>query len=151
MSTQTPMPTRPDWTETLDAQRQNVSYVLIGVAGALVLAAAILMWKYGWDSAALIVSFLLFGLTALGCGLGFLVGINILGYFYLPKSSDWTEAGIYTLSSKSENVLKGLKQPVKVYVMEQQRGERFDVDMRDLMENARAVSDKIQAEYLIRD
>jgi hypothetical protein len=261
MSTQTPTPTRRDWTEILDSQRQNVSYVLIGVAGALVVAAAILMWKYGWDTASLIVGFLLFGLTALGCGLWFLggttgglsgrdsarllglivggvlglalavggiwqtlswwhyivgsgteaeeaaspwrtwivvgvvlaglavmffslllarseetdhanlrrllygyvavltglllaailVGLNILSYFYLPKSSDWTEAGIYTLSSKSEQTLKNLKQPVKVYVMEQQRGDRFDVDMRDLMENARAVTDKIQAEYLIRD
>jgi hypothetical protein len=260
MSTQTPTPTRPHWTETLDTRRQNVSYALMGLGAVLLIAAAVLMWKYGWDSAALIVGFLLFGLTALGCGLWFqggtagglsgrdsarllalvlggafglaltvggiwqtflwwgyvvggteaeqeagpgriwvlvavvlgglavmffslllarseetdnaslrrllygyvavltgllllaiLVGINFLGYFYLPTSSDWTAAGIYTLSSKSEMLLKNLKQPVKVYVMEQQRGDRFDVNMRDLVENARAVSDKVQAEYLIRD
>jgi hypothetical protein len=260
MSTQTPIQTRPDWTETLDTHRQNVSYGLMGLGGALVVAAAILMWQYGWDAGALIAGFLLFGLTSLGCGLWFLsgtsgglsgrdtsrllalilggvlglaltvagiwqtilwwsnivgggeaeetsnpwrtwvvvavvlggliimffsmllarseesenaslrrllygyvavltgllllailVGLNILSHFYLPKSTDWTEAGIYTLSSGSEQTLKGLQQPVKVYVMEQQRGDRFDVDMRDLMENARAVTDKIQAEYLIRD
>src|SRR5262249_58860660 len=74
MSTQTPMSTRPDWTETLDAQRQNVSYVLIGLAGVVLVAAAILMWKYGWEWASLVVGFLLFGLTALGSGLWFLGG-----------------------------------------------------------------------------
>jgi hypothetical protein len=265
MTTQTPP--RPEWTAVIDAHRRNISYAVIGVGAALLIAAAVLaimVWRSDWPVSALIVPFLMFGLTALGGGLWFqagtggeltgkdtarllvlilggalglalavggiwqtilwwryvvgggkegaeeeaaaepwrlwvlvavvlgglavmffslllargeesdsptlrrllygyvavlsgllllavLVGLNILGYYYLPKSSDWTEAGIYTLSSKSEQVLKGLKQPVTVYVMEQQRGERFDVDMRDLIENARAVTDKISAQFVVRD
>src|SRR5579885_2949346 len=252
--------TQPDWMEVLDRNRQNISYALLGVGAALLVAAAVLMWKFGWGQAALIAGLLLFGLTSLGCGLwyqqapagglsgkdssrllaltvggvfglavtigavwqtylwwrfvsggtevwqgaegwhiwllaalflvglavmffslllarseesdnptlrrllygynavlsgllvlGILVALNVLAYLYLPVSSDWTEAGIYTLSSKSQNILRGLQQPVTVYVLETQRGERFDAEMRDLVENARAVTDKIQAEYVIRD
>ena len=98
---------------------------------------------------------LLYGYNAVLTGLlvlGILAALNVLAYLYLPVSSDWTEAGIYTLSSKSEETLKGLKQPVTVYVMEQMRGDRFDTEMRNLIENARSVAcDKIQAEYVIRD
>src|SRR5438876_4320885 len=72
MTTQTPTQSRPEWTDTLDAHRQNVSYVLMGLGGVLFVASAILMWKYGWDSAALIAGFLIFGLTSLGSGLWFM-------------------------------------------------------------------------------
>ncbi len=260
MTTQPPLQPSPDWAAALGKNRQNVSYALIGVGLALVIAAAVLMvWK-GWESAALIVSFLLFGLTALGCGLwfqagttgglsgkdaarllalilggvlglavtigtvwqtvpwwhyvgggpevwqaeggwriwllaglfvvglavmfsslllgrgeesdsptlrrllygynavltgllllGILAALNVLAYLYMPQSTDWTETGIYTLESKSQNLLKNLKQPVTIYVMEVQRGDRFDAGMRDLMSNARAITDKVQAEYVIRD
>jgi hypothetical protein len=251
---------KPDWTAVLEKNRQNISYGLIGLGGALVIASAILWWRNGWESAALIVSFVLFGLTALGAGLwfqtaatgglsgkdaarllvlilggvlgfavtlgaawqtvlwwhyvgggpevwqaeggwriwllaglflvglalmfaslllgrneesdspilrrllygynavftgllllGILAAINVLAYLYLPVSSDWTEAGIYTLADKSQSLLKNLKQPVTIYVIEVQRGDRFDIGMRDLMGNARALTDKIQAEYVIRD
>jgi len=260
MTTQTPTQPRPDWTEALDRNRQNVSYVLIGLGGVLILASAVLVWKFGWESAAAIVGCVLFGLTSLALGLwfasattgglsgkdssrllalmlggvlglvltiaavwqtvpwwkyvsggtevwqgpdwwriwvlaalflvglavlflslllgrgeesddpllrrllygynavltgllflGVLVALNVLAYLYLPVSSDWTKAGIYTLGSKSEMLLKNLQQPVTVYVMEQQRGSQFDTEMRDLMDNAHNVTSKIQAEYLIRD
>jgi hypothetical protein len=259
----TPTQPRPDWTASIDAHRRNISFAVLGVGGALLIAAVVLMWLRGWEAVAIIIPALLAGVAALGCGAWFqsgtagdltgrdtsrllvlvlggsvglsmtlgaivqtirwwstivgsgaegaeeaapvtwhiwvllgvglpglavmffslllarseesdnptlrrllygyvavlsglllaavLVGLNILAYYYLPKSSDWTEAGIYTLSSKSEQVLKGLKQPVTVYVMEQQRGERFDVDMRDLIENARAVTDRISAQFVVRD
>ncbi len=253
--------TRPDWAEQIDRNRQNVSYVLIGLGGALIIAAIVLAFWKGWDTASLSVGFLLFGLTSLGCGLwfqaglapglsgkdsarllvlilggalglavtvaaicqtkpwweyvsggtevwqdrskswhlwllaglyvvglavmffsfllgrgeesdsptlrrllygynavltgllllGILAAINVLAYLYLPQQTDWTEAGIYTLSSKSQSLLKNLKQPVTVYVLEAQRGGRFDTEMRDLMENVRSVTDKVSAEYVMRD
>jgi hypothetical protein len=232
----------------------------MGVGAALLIGGAVLMWWKGWESAALIVSFLLFGLTALGCGLwfqsapisglsgkdsarllalilggvlglsitigavwqtvpwwhyvgggpevwqaeggwriwllaglfvvglavmfaslllgrgeesdsptlrrllygynavltgllllGILAALNVLAYLYMPQTSDWTDAGIYTLADKSQNLLKNLKQPVTLYVMEVQRGDRFDIGMRDLMSNVRSVTDKVTAEYVIRD
>ena len=97
---------------------------------------------------------LLYGYNAVLTGLlllGILAAINVLAYLYLPVSSDWTEAGIYTLADKSQSLLKNLKQPVTIYVMEVQRGDRFDIGMRDLMGNVRALTDKVQAEYVIRD
>jgi hypothetical protein len=90
------------------------------------------------------------GLTGLML-LAILVVINILGYLYLPPSSDWTEAGIFTLSGQSENVLRGLDQPVKVYVLLEDRGTRFSAEMRDLLDNARSFTDKLSVEYLVRD
>ncbi|HEX5269912.1 MAG TPA: hypothetical protein VFW33_05475, partial [Gemmataceae bacterium] len=63
--------TGPHWTDNLDRNRQNVSYALIGVGAALFLAAVVLMWWKGWDTASLSVAFLLFGLTSLGCGIWF--------------------------------------------------------------------------------
>src|SRR5262245_53363158 len=35
--------------------------------------------------------------------------LNVLGYVFLPKESDWTKSRLYTLTSKSQNLLKGLE------------------------------------------
>src|SRR5262249_34946704 len=45
----------------------------------------------------------------------------------------------------------GLDQPVKVYVLIEDRGTRYLTEVRDLLDNARAVSDKLSVEYLVRD
>jgi hypothetical protein len=97
---------------------------------------------------------LLYGYNAVLTGLlllVILVIVNILSTRLLPPSSDWTEAGIFTLSSQSENVLKGIDQPVKVYVIIEDRGTRFSAEMRDLLDNARSYTDKLSVEYLVRD
>ncbi len=97
---------------------------------------------------------LLYGYNAVLSGLlllVILVVVNILAYRFLPPSSDWTEAGIFTLSTQSENVLKGVDQPVKIYVIIEDRGTRFSAEMRDLLDNARSYTDKLSVEYLVRD
>ncbi len=260
MTTPTPTQSRPDWMEALDKNRQNVSYVLMGLGGVLILVTVILVVKFGWVASASIIACALFGLTSLGLGLwfsnptgaglsgkdsarllalilggvlglvltlaaawqtvrwweyvsggtevwqgpewwriwllaclflaglailflslllgrdeqqdnpvlrrllygynavltgllvlGVLVAVNVLAYLYLPVTSDWTTNNIYTLATKSESTLKNLQTTVKIYVMEQQRGGLLDSEMRDLMDNIHGVTNKVQAEYLVRD
>lgn len=76
-----------------------------------------------------------------------LVVVNILGYLYLPVASDWTASGLYTLSSKSKSLLEGLDKPVKVYVLQTGRSAVAG-DVRTLMENCQAASNKVQVEYV---
>jgi len=83
--------------------------------------------------------------------LALLIGINVLSYVFLPKTLDWTFQKIYTLDQQSENVLKGLSQPVTVYVLEEDRGTALSKETHALMENVRSASDKVQVEYLLRD
>lgn len=92
---------------------------------------------------------LLYGYNAVLTGLlvlAILVGVNVLVYLYAPPFSDWTAAGIYSLDSKSKNILANLDQPVKVYVMLSE-GEDAG-DLKNLLENCQAVTNKLTVEYL---
>jgi hypothetical protein len=79
-----------------------------------------------------------------------LVVLNILGYIFLPKESDWTKSRIYTLSSQSQNILKGLEKPVKVYmILDSLRDPAYD-DLTKLLNNCRAITNKIDWELVLR-
>jgi hypothetical protein len=80
-----------------------------------------------------------------------LVVINILAYLYIPKTSDWTATGLYTLSSEAENTLKNLEQPVKIYVLTDTRGDDVYHEVDLLLENFRAVSNKVTTEEVLRN
>ena len=80
-----------------------------------------------------------------------LLVLNILTTAFLPASDDWTTRSIYTLSSKSENILKGLDKPTRVYVILPRQRYFLSRDMKALMENCRAVNNRIQVEYLSPD
>jgi hypothetical protein len=77
--------------------------------------------------------------------------INILAYLYIPKRSDWTASGLYTLSSASENTLKFLEKPVKVYVLTDTRDDDLYNEIEALLENCHALSDKFTSEVVLRD
>lgn len=85
--------------------------------------------------------------------LAFLLAIlNILIYVYYPKTVwDWTGAGLYTLSSQSVNLLQHLEKPLKIYVLLSGREGQLSEDVRYLMDNCQAVSNKVQVETLSRD
>lgn len=74
--------------------------------------------------------------------------VNILGYLYLPVVSDWTAAGLYTLSDKSVTVLRGLEKPVRIHVIQTGRDPRVDSDVRSLLDNMQAQSNKVEVEYV---
>jgi hypothetical protein len=77
---------------------------------------------------------------------------NVLAAAYFKPSYDWTTTSIYSLSSRSENILEGLKKPMHVYVI-LPRNDPLDTFRRTqaLMDNFHSVNDKIQTEYLSPD
>jgi hypothetical protein len=103
---------------------------------------------------------LLYGYNAVLTGLLLvliLVIVNILAYIpwgpfaWLNQTFNWSESSIYSLSSKSENILDALTKPVKVYVILSQNEQALYRPTHALMDNARAINKMIQAKYLSPD
>jgi hypothetical protein len=96
----------------------------------------------------------LYGYNAVLTGLlllALLAIVNIMTYVYVPKVWDWTNAGLYTLSSQSVNLLQHLEKPLKIYTVLGERGGQLAEDLHNLMDNCQTVSGKVQVEYLSRD
>lgn len=96
----------------------------------------------------------LYGYNAVLTGLlllALLAIINIMTYVYVPKVWDWTNAGLYTLSPQSVNLLQHLEKPLKVYALLSERGGQLAEDLHNLMDNCQTVSNKVEVEYLSRD
>jgi hypothetical protein len=97
---------------------------------------------------------LVYGYNAVLTGLLLLVTlgvVNIIVYVIFPLSLDWTQArGLHTLDASSQKVLAALKEPVTIYVLEARSSVRVP-DVRHLLENCRALSNKIQIEYISPD
>lgn len=90
--------------------------------------------------------------TRLNLALAILVGLGILGLVnWLGarhyKRFDWTSAGLYTLSPKSAEVMKGLKQPVSatVYMIE---GTPLYAETQELLKRYQAASPLLTVETL---
>lgn len=99
---------------------------------------------------------LLYGYNAVLTGIllcTILIVVNVLVSVYLTRTYDWTAQSIYALSSLSENVLRALDKPAKVYVIMPQGGDEFMIVRRvqGLLDNCRAVNPKLQVEYLSPD
>jgi hypothetical protein len=130
-------------------------WLLVGtaLAGLAVMFFSLLLAR-GEENASRTLRVMLYGYNAILTGLlllAVLVGLNVLAYVFVDKTSDWTATGIYTLDPKSQEVLKGLSQPVRIYVLEEERGTALSKETHELMENVRSASDKVQVEYLLRD
>jgi hypothetical protein len=95
---------------------------------------------YGYN--AVLTGLLLFEILRVG---------NILVYNYFPLALDWTESGIYSLSDKSKNILQALEKPAKVYVVLRSDHDTERREIRTLLDNCRAVNDKLQVEYVDSD
>ncbi|HLJ92226.1 MAG TPA: Gldg family protein [Gemmataceae bacterium] len=97
---------------------------------------------------------LLYGYNAVLTGLlllAILLVLNVLVYNYVTPSFDWTESGIYTLSDKSKNILQALEKPTKIYAVLVSSSEIRMREVRALLENCRAVNEKLQVEYVAPD
>src|SRR5579883_1948189 len=64
----------PGWLIALDRRRQETAYALFGLGAALLIAAAVLLFKYGWEAPLEFLACLAFGLVLLGSG-----------YAHMPK------------------------------------------------------------------
>jgi hypothetical protein len=125
---------------------------LIGICGLALTFAGLLVGRTEEQSNPLLRR-LLYGYNAILAGqlvLIILLVINILGYLYLPQESDWTRNRLYTLNPKSQNILKNLENPLKVYVIVDSRDDRAYEDVSRLLENSRAVNPKVQVETVLR-
>src|SRR5262249_36202074 len=97
---------------------------------------------------------LLYGYNAVLTGLLMVVilaVVNILVYNYFNVTYDWTEHAIYTLSDQSKNILRALEKPTEVYVIMVTNDRQAFDDMRTLLDNCRAINDKLQVQYLSPD
>ncbi len=85
------------------------------------------------------------GLGAL-LGLGILVLVNWIGSRHYRRF-DWTGAGLYSLSDKTKNVLKGLKAPVSVTVFMTENTQLFP-ETQELLKRYRAASPLVTVETI---
>lgn len=94
---------------------------------------------------------LLYGYNTILTGLlllAILVVLNVVVYVSYPYTFDWTQTrGIHTLSPSSKNLLESLKEPAKIYVLMPANSLLYP-DVRQLLENARAYSDKLDVQYI---
>jgi hypothetical protein len=81
--------------------------------------------------------------------------LNVLAYARVPpfnffgKTFDWTSTNLYTLSPKTKNFLKELKDPVKIYVLGS--GGVARQELETLLDTFRNSSDQISWETISRD
>ncbi len=78
-----------------------------------------------------------------------LILVNYLSMRHYTRS-DWTSAGIYTLSDKSEKVIKSLQKDVMMFVLWSQADPRFP-DVKEILDRYVAVSPKLKLEVLDQD
>jgi ABC-type uncharacterized transport system involved in gliding motility auxiliary subunit len=88
------------------------------------------------------------GTTAIGIllALAVFVGVNYLAARHWARG-DWTRTKIYSLSETSKKIVRGLKQPVRMTVFMGQ-GDRLYAPVTELVNRYRALSPKIEAEFV---
>lgn len=73
-------------------------------------------------------------------------GVNYLGARHWARA-DWTKTRLYSLSETTRKVVQGLTKPVRVTVF-MTRGARLYTPVTELLNRYRALSPKIEVEYL---
>lgn len=91
---------------------------------------------------------LLWALIAVLVTLVLLMG-NYLSFRHYARW-DWTSQSIFTLSEKSERVVRALDRPVDVYVLMSTAESNFE-DVKELLERYKAVSSKLVLHYVDPD
>jgi hypothetical protein len=132
----------------------QVWLVLLGTLGGLAVMFISLLLGKSDEQSSPALRRLLYGYNAfLSCFLLLiiLIIVNLITYQYITARADYTDLRIYTLNPKSENILKGLDKPVKVYVLLDSPTSTFATDMQNLEDNARFVTDRIRFENIVRD
>jgi ABC-type uncharacterized transport system involved in gliding motility auxiliary subunit len=81
--------------------------------------------------------------------LAILIAVNYLSMRHYIRS-DWTSAGIYTLSDKSAKMLYGMDREVKLYLLWSQADMRYP-DVKELLDRYVAASSHIKMEVLDQD
>jgi hypothetical protein len=80
-----------------------------------------------------------------------LILVNLLFYNYVPNISDYTSNKIYTLTPKSQQILKGLTTPVTVVALVDSMNSPATHEIQNLAENCMRVSNQIHFSFILRD
>jgi hypothetical protein len=80
-----------------------------------------------------------------------LVLLNVVVYVTYPFTLQWSSSlGLHSLNESSKNLLKGLKDPVEVYVLISPKQQVYD-DVKTLLQNAQAYTRQLQLRYISPD
>ncbi len=135
-------------------------WVIIGaVFGGLALMLVSLQTVSGSVREQPILRRLVYGYNAVLTGLLLLAILGLLNglaytpwgpFKYLSQTYPWTQSSIYGLSSRSENILRGLTKPTKVYVLLPARAALHH-QIKALFDNTTNVTDKVEVEFIDPD
>ncbi len=84
--------------------------------------------------------------AAIALAAAFLVGVNWLGGRHWARG-DWTKTRLYSLSATTKKLVGGLAKPVRITVF-MDRDSRLWAPVSELLDRYRALSSKIEVEYL---
>jgi hypothetical protein len=80
-----------------------------------------------------------------------LVVLNVLVYAAYPYTANWTRSGgLHDLSPNSKRLLENLREPTKIYAIMAPNAPEY-ADVRVLLDNAQAFSDRLQVVFLSPD
>lgn len=85
-------------------------------------------------------------IAAIALGVALFAGVNWLGSRHWYRA-DWTKTRLYSLSSTTEKLVRGLAKPVRVTVF-MDRDSRLWAPVTELLSRYRALSPRIEVEYL---
>jgi hypothetical protein len=125
----------------------------VGLIGLGLLFCSLLLGQVDIRSSA-VMRRLLYGYNAVLTGLllmAMLIVVNIFVAVVWPSNVAWTKTmGMQSLAPSSKRMLEGLKEPVKVYVL-MTRYSGVYLEVRDLLDNCRDITNRIEIEYLSPD
>src|SRR5262249_9488181 len=139
---------------------RQISLVLLALLGGLAVMFVSLQVARTEERQNATLRLALYGYNAVLSGvvlLGVLGLINLLPYLRvrpfsaLAATTDWTAHSLYSLAPASQNLLRDLEKPLKIYVILSGQREILRRDVQALLENVRAVNPKIEVEYLSPD
>jgi hypothetical protein len=73
-----------------------------------------------------------------------LIVVNVIAAKYVPATSDWTQAGIFSLAPKSQNILQGLDEPVEVVILSGTQDSQLSDDVSRLFDIGRDYTSQIR-------
>jgi hypothetical protein len=141
--------------ETWRAHPAALIVPLVVLLAGLVMMFACLQLGRGMERSSQSVRRLVYGYNAVLSSLLLLLVLaipNVLAYAkpfnsFFGQTYDATKLRVYTLSDSTKNFLRGLQEPVTVYVM-LPSGAPWTQDVKTLLENCRAYTSKIDAEIV---
>jgi hypothetical protein len=128
----------------------HVFAVLLAVYGGLALLLLGLEIVRGLERSNVLLRRLIYGYNTVVTGLLLLSIFGLLNVFVSARAAsplDFTASGMYSISSRTQNILGGLQKPVKAILFMDERSRLFN-DTATLLTNCKAATNKFDYEVL---